>query len=176
MGECRNARGCFYVHFSKRSEEFSLFLSLIYPNLRLIYHRFVGYLFKMCFMIFFFCFERVLLAMRGCTCSLRECSRTLKTPNSPPLVALMDAPPLGLSHLRTAGGRIPAPQRTRKLRKIATSGKRRWIGRHNFYKKNTQIIFDQVVFEVTGGQKWSNFLKIGLFSQLICNYLNNYTN
>ena len=41
--------------------------------------------FKWCFMTFFFCFERVLLAMRGCTFSLRGCSRTLKTPNSPPL-------------------------------------------------------------------------------------------
>ena len=41
--------------------------------------------FKRCFTIYFFCFERVLLAMRGCTLSLRGCSRTLKTPNSPPL-------------------------------------------------------------------------------------------
>ena len=43
----------------------------------------------------------------------------------------------GLSHLRTVGGgRMTAPpQRTRKLRKVATSGKRRWIGRGKFYKK-----------------------------------------
>ena len=43
----------------------------------------------------------------------------------------------GLSHLHTAGGRMtaPPPQRTRKLRKIATSDKRRWIGRGKFYKK-----------------------------------------
>ena len=41
--------------------------------------------FKWCFVISFFCFERVHLAMRGCTCALRGCSRTLKTPNSPPL-------------------------------------------------------------------------------------------
>ena len=43
----------------------------------------------------------------------------------------------GLSHLRTARGRMtapPPPQRTRKLRKIATSGKRRSIGRGKFYK------------------------------------------
>ena len=29
----------------------------------------------------------------------------------------------------------PPPQRTRKLIKITTSGKRRWIGRDKFYKK-----------------------------------------
>ena len=28
----------------------------------------------------------MLLAVRGCTCALRGCSRTLKTLNSPPLV------------------------------------------------------------------------------------------
>ena len=38
---------------------------------------------------------------------------------------------------RTAGGGAddPPPQRTRKLIKIATNGKRRWIGRDKFYKK-----------------------------------------
>ena len=44
----------------------------------------------------------------------------------------------GLSHLRTAGGGggwPPPPKRTRKLRKIATSGKRRWIGCGKFCKK-----------------------------------------
>ena len=61
---------------------------------------------------------------------------------------------------------MTAPQITRKLRKIATSSKRRWIGRGKFYKK-TLIIFYQEKFEVTGGQKMSNFLKIGLFSQNI---------
>ena len=40
--------------------------------------------FKWWFMTLYFCFERVLLTMRGCTFSLRGCSRTLKTPNSPP--------------------------------------------------------------------------------------------
>ena len=54
----------------------------------------------------------------------------------------------GLSHFRTAGG-IPAPQRTRKLRKIATSGERRSIGRGEFYK-NIWSFFDQVKFEGTG--------------------------
>ena len=44
----------------------------------------IGY--KWCFVISFFCFERVHLAMRGCTCALRECTRTLKTPNYPPLL------------------------------------------------------------------------------------------
>ena len=67
------------------------------------------------------------------------------------------------------------PQRTRKLIKIATSGKRRWIGRGKFYKNNRSF-FDQVKFEVTGGQKRSNFLKIGLFSRKIAiRYLNNHT-
>ena len=43
----------------------------------------------------------------------------------------------GLSYLRTAGGGADdrPPQRTRKLRKIATSGKGCWIGRGKFYKK-----------------------------------------
>ena len=49
----------------------------------------------------------------------------------------------GLSHLHTAGGGgadTRPPQITRKLIKIATSGKRRWIGRLKFYK-NTQSMF-----------------------------------
>ena len=37
------------------------------------------------FITLFFNFEGMLLAMRGCTCVFRGCSRTLKTPNSPPL-------------------------------------------------------------------------------------------
>ena len=43
----------------------------------------------------------------------------------------------GILNPRTAGGgrMTAAPQRTRKLRKIATSGKRRWIGRGKFYIK-----------------------------------------
>ena len=40
----------------------------------------------MCFMSFFFNFKGVLLVMRGCTFVLRGCSRTLKTPDSPPLI------------------------------------------------------------------------------------------
>ena len=36
-------------------------------------------------MNFSYNFEGVLLAMRGCTCVLRGCSRILKTPNSPSL-------------------------------------------------------------------------------------------
>ena len=38
---------------------------------------------------FFFHFEEVLLAVRGCTSTFRGCSRTLKTPNSPPLIWLV---------------------------------------------------------------------------------------
>ena len=45
--------------------------------------------FKGCFIKFSFHFEGVLLAVRGCTCMLRGCSRTLKTPNSPPLDVLI---------------------------------------------------------------------------------------
>ena len=44
----------------------------------------------------------------------------------------------GLSHIRTAGGRIPPPQ-TRKLRKIATSGKRRPKGRGKIYKNTVDL-------------------------------------
>ena len=40
---------------------------------------------KRCFIKFSFHFEGVLLAMRGCTSMFRGCSRTLKTPYSPPL-------------------------------------------------------------------------------------------
>ena len=71
----------------------------------------------------------------------------------------------GLSHLRTAGGggRMTASQRTRKLRKIAISGKRRWIGRGKFYKKDLDHFFDQVKFEVTGGQKGQIFSKSDYF-------------
>ena len=38
-----------------------------------------------CFMNFSFHFEGVLLAVRGCSFMFRGCSRTLKTPNYPPL-------------------------------------------------------------------------------------------
>ena len=40
---------------------------------------------KQCFTKFSFHFEGVLLAVRGCSFMFRGCSRTLKTPNSPPL-------------------------------------------------------------------------------------------
>ena len=86
----------------------------------------------------------------------------------------------GLGHLRTAGGGAddhhPA-QRTRKLRKIATSGKRRSIGRGNFYKKILGSFFDQVKFEVTGhrGSKRSNFSRNRTIFAEDRNYLNNYT-
>ena len=65
----------------------------------------------------------------------------------------------GLSHLRTAGGGVDdrPSQRTKKLRKIATSGKRRSTGRGKFYKKYSNHFLIS-----------SNFL-----TQLI--YLNNYT-
>ena len=70
------------------------------------------------------------------------------------------------------GGKT-APLRTRKLRKLTTSGKRRWIGRGKFYKKYSSF-FDQVKFEATGGQKRSNFLNLAIFAENR-SYLNNYT-
>ena len=68
----------------------------------------------------------------------------------------------GLSHLRTAGA-DERPQRTRKLRKIATSGKRRWIGRGKFYKKYIDDFLirsnlrSQGVKKIKFSQNWAIF-------------------
>ena len=70
------------------------------------------------------------------------------------------------------GGGYP-PQRTRKLRKIATSGKRRWIGRRKFYKKIPRLVFDQVNFEVTGVKKIKFSQNRAIFTESR-NYINNY--
>ena len=67
---------------------------------------------------------------------------------------------------RPGGGGVddrPPPQRTRKLRKIATNGKRRSIGRGKFYKIYSHHFFDQVKFDVTGDQKGQIFSKSGYF-------------
>ena len=60
---------------------------------------------------------------------------------------------------------MTAPQVTRKLRKIATSGKRRWIGRGKFYKIVLAFLIRSNLR--SQGVKKSIFLKIGLFSQQI---------
>ena len=44
------------------------------------------------FIKFFFHFEGMLLAVRGCTSMFKGCSRTLKTPNSPPLIIALVTP------------------------------------------------------------------------------------
>ena len=52
------------------------------------HHIFAGCRFEKVFHKLFLHFEGVLLAVRGCTCVLRGCSRTLKIPHSPPLPVL----------------------------------------------------------------------------------------
>ena len=71
----------------------------------------------------------------------------------------------GLSHLRTAGGADdrPPPQRTRKLRKIATSGERRWIGRGKFYKKYSDNFLIRSNLRSQGVKKGQIFSKSGNF-------------
>ena len=44
---------------------------------------------KQCFTKFSFHFDGVLLAVRGCSFMFRGCSRTLKIPNSPPLMHII---------------------------------------------------------------------------------------
>ena len=88
MENCRNARGCFSTGGRLVQSETRNYL-LFYPDIKLIWTSNIIYLLdvclKRCFAKFSFHFEGVLLAVRGCTCVLRGCSRTLKTPNSPPL-------------------------------------------------------------------------------------------
>ena len=75
------------------------------------------------------------------------------------------------------GGRMtaPPPQRTRKLRKIATSGKRRWIGRGKFYnKKNSDHFLISSNLRSQGVKKGIFFLNQAFFTENR-NYLNNYT-
>ena len=62
---------CFFQRFT--SIKTSITISLLDTGL------------QWCFMDFLFRFEGVLLAVIGCTCALRGCLRTLKTPNSPPV-------------------------------------------------------------------------------------------
>ena len=71
----------------------------------------------------------------------------------------------GLSHLRTAGGGADdrPPQITRKLRKIATSGKGRWIGRGKFYKKYLRHFLIRSNLRSQGVKKGQIFSKSGYF-------------
>ena len=109
-GELSKREGVPFRSFQSEARSFCCFFhrfAQIY-DLITIYLLDIG--FKWCFMTFFFCFERLLLAMRGCTFSLRGCSRTLKTPNSPPLQT-MKIEPTGLHKERRASPRY---------RKVAT--------------------------------------------------------
>ena len=83
---CRNARGCFST--GVRSDQnvvinYSCSFHWVTQiqtqlNISVLDVSVTG-----CFTMSFFHFEGVLLATRGCTCVLRGCSRTLRTPNSP---------------------------------------------------------------------------------------------
>ena len=87
-GELSKHEGVLF-HFwplsSKRNDKLQSF----FPDMNLIqtsktHHKFVGCRSEMIFIEISCHFEGVLLAVRGCTCMFRGCSRTLKTPNSPP--------------------------------------------------------------------------------------------
>ena len=67
----------------------------------------------------------------------------------------------------------PPPQRTRKLRKIAKSGKRLSTGHGKFYKKILRSFFNQVKFEVTGVKRVKFSQNRAIFTESR-NYLNNY--
>ena len=84
-GELSKREGVLLRLFQSKARSFCCFFSRFTQIYALITISLLDIVFKWRFMIFFFCFEGVLLAMRGCTCLLRGCSRTLKTPNSPPL-------------------------------------------------------------------------------------------
>ena len=95
---CQNARGCFSTGDCSVHSLSTDFIGP-YHGFALIRTSDIIFLLDLsiirCFMKFFFKFERVLLATRGCP-------RTLKTPNSPPLLSnLRD----GLSCPRTEARR-----------------------------------------------------------------------
>ena len=72
------------------------------------------------------------------------------------------------------GGGWPPPQGTRKLRKIATSGKRRWIGRGKFYKKYLDHFLIRSNLRSQGVKKVKFSQNQVIFAENR-NYLNNYT-
>ena len=90
-GELSKREGVLLRSFQSEARSFCCFFYRFTQTYAVITISLLDIGFKWCLMIFFICFERVLLAMRGCTCSLRGCSRTLKTPNSPPLFIIMDS-------------------------------------------------------------------------------------
>ena len=96
-GELSKHEGVLLRLFQSKARSFCCFSSRFTQIYALITISLLDIAFKWCFMIFFFCFEGVLLAMRGCTCLLRGCSRTLKTPNSPPLL-MVEGLGFGLLH------------------------------------------------------------------------------
>ena len=87
-GELSKREGVLFRSFQSEARSFCCFFHRFAQIYVLITISLLDIGFKWYFMTFFFCFERVLLAMRVCTFSLRGCSRTLKTPNSPPLQML----------------------------------------------------------------------------------------
>ena len=87
---CRNARGCFST--GDNSVQSGRYITAVLTrykhnmNVKTTMNLLdIGL--KWCFIKFSLHFEGVFLAARGCTCTLRGCSRTLKTPNSPHLDA-----------------------------------------------------------------------------------------
>ena len=58
---------------------------------------------------------------------------------------------------------MTAPQIIRKLRKIAASGKRRWIGRGKFYKKYLDHFLIRSNLRSQGVKKGQIFSKSGYF-------------
>ena len=85
-GELSKREGVLLHSFQSEAGSFCCFFHRFTQIYALITISLLDIGFKWCFMISFFYFERVHLAIRGCTCALRGCSRTLKTPNSPPLL------------------------------------------------------------------------------------------
>ena len=82
--------------------------------------------------------------------------------------------PGGLSHLRTAGGRMTAPPPPIENSKIKKDSEKLSIGRGKFYKKIPRLIFDQVKFDVTGVKKVKFSQNRAIFTESR-NYLTNYT-
>ena len=84
-GELSKREGVFLHSFQSEAGSFFCFFHRFTKIYALLTISLLDIGFKWCFVISFFYFERLHLAMRGCTCTLRGCSRTLKTPNSPAL-------------------------------------------------------------------------------------------
>ena len=103
-----------------------------------------------------------------------QCAFVYIAPSCSPIVGFLSLafrltcarPGVWATFARPGGGggrRMTAPPENSKLRTIATSGKRGWIGRGKFYKKTLRSFFHQVKFEVTGVKKGQIFSKSGYF-------------